>query len=61
MAQKKVFLSFDFDNNLEIKNSFIAQAGLPDSPFSINDYSLREAHPIVMSIIRPTDLASNCR
>lgn len=45
MAKKKVFLSFDFDNDLNLKNSFISQAKLPDSPFSINDFSLKEAHP----------------
>lgn len=45
MAKKKVFLSFDFDNDLNLKNSFIHQAKQPDSPFSINNFSLQEAHP----------------
>lgn len=45
MAKKKVFLSFDFDNDKNLKNSFIAQAKLPDSPFSVNDFSLKEAYP----------------
>ena len=45
MAKKKVFLSFDYDNDLKLKGSFTSQAKHPDSPFSINDYSLKEAHP----------------
>ena len=43
MAKKKVFLSFDFDNDLNLKYSFIQQAKQPDSPFSINNFSLQEA------------------
>ncbi len=45
MAKKKVFVSFDYDNDLNLKSSFISQAKHPDSPFSVNDYSLKEAHP----------------
>jgi len=45
MAKKKVFLNFDFENDKKLKNSSIAQAKLPDSPFSVNDFSLREAYP----------------
>ena len=45
MAKKKVFLSFDYDNDLQLKGSFISQAKNPDSPFSINDFSLQEAFP----------------
>ncbi len=45
MAKKKVFLSYDYDNDLNLKNAFIGQAKHPDSPFSVNDYSLKEAHP----------------
>ena len=45
MAKKKVFLSFDFDNDKQLKGSFVSQAKHPDSPFSINDFSLEEAYP----------------
>ena len=38
----RVFISFDFDHDEELRNSLVAQAKLPDSPFSIGDYSLRE-------------------
>jgi hypothetical protein len=44
MAKKKVFVSFDY-NDKHLKSTFIGQARLPDSPFSISDFSLQEAHP----------------
>lgn len=44
MAKKKVFVSFDY-NDKELKSTFIGQAGLPDSPFSITDFSLKEVQP----------------
>lgn len=43
MAKKKAFISFDYDYDLEIKNALVAQAANPDSPFSINDLSIKEA------------------
>lgn len=43
MAKKKAFISFDYDYDLEIKNALVAQAANPDSPFSINDMSIKEA------------------
>lgn len=45
MAKKKVFLSFDYDNDLNLKNAFTSQVKHPDSPFSVNDYSLKEVYP----------------
>jgi hypothetical protein len=45
MSKKKVFISFDFDNNLDLKNLLVGQAKLPDSPFEISDWSLKEAGP----------------
>lgn len=44
---KKVFVSFDWDNNRNIKNFVMGQAKLPTSPFSGIDYSMREAAPQV--------------
>lgn len=46
-AKKKprVFVSFDFDNDLALKHFVIGQAKLPDSPFEVIDHSLREAAP----------------
>lgn len=37
----RAFISFDFDHDEELRNSLVGQAKLPDSPFSIADYSLR--------------------
>ena len=41
--RKKVFISFDYDHDEELKNALVAQAYNPDSPFSINDMSIKEA------------------
>lgn len=45
MAKKKVFVSFDYDNDRHLKSTLIGQAKLPDSPFSIADFSLKETKP----------------
>lgn len=45
MTKKKVFISFDFDNDLKLKNLLAGQAKLSDSPFEISDWSLKEAAP----------------
>lgn len=44
-AKKKprVFVSFDFDNDLALKNFILGQAKLADSPFEVIDHSLKEA------------------
>lgn len=42
---KKVFVSFDFDNDKGIKNFVMGQAKLPTSPFSGADWSMKEAAP----------------
>lgn len=46
MAKKRVFVSFDFDNDKILKDFFIGQAKLPDSPFEVFDTSLKEAAPL---------------
>lgn len=45
MAKKKVFVSFDFDNDKTLKEFIIGQARLADSPFEVIDFSLKEAAP----------------
>ena len=45
MPETKVFVSFDFDNDKVLKDFIIGQAKLPDSPFEVSDYSLKEAAP----------------
>ena len=43
MAKKRVFISFDYDHDLDLKNLLIGQAKNEDSPFEIADWSLKEA------------------
>ena len=45
MSKKKVFISFDYDNDLNLKNLLAGQAKLEDSPFDISDWSMKEAAP----------------
>ena len=45
MPKKKVFVSYDFDNDKVLKDFIIGQAKLPDSPFEVSDHSLKEAAP----------------
>lgn len=45
MAKKKVFISFDFDNDKTLKDFMVGQSKLEDSPFEISDFSLKEAAP----------------
>jgi len=42
---KKVFVSFDFVNDKALKDFIIGQAKLPDSPFGVIDFSLKEEIP----------------
>ena len=46
MAKKRVFISFDFDNDRVLKEFVIGQSKLPDSPFEVIDTSLKEAAPM---------------
>ena len=43
MAKTRVFISFDYDHDQDLKNALVGQAGLPDSPFEISDWSVKEA------------------
>ena len=45
MAKKRVFVSFDFDNDKTLKDFIVGQARNPDAPFEIVDTSLKEAAP----------------
>ena len=42
-SRKKVFVSFDYDNDKFLKDSLIGQSKLEQSPFQVYDCSLREA------------------
>ena len=61
MARKRVFISFDFDNDADLRDNLVAQSKLPDSPFSMVDCSLRAAYDErwrqrVRNVIRGADL-----
>lgn len=43
MKKKKVFISFDYDHDSDIKGALVAQAENDDSPFEISDMSIKEA------------------
>ena len=45
MSKKRAFVSFDFDNDKVLKDFIIGQAKLPDSPFEVADWSMKEAAP----------------
>lgn len=42
MARKKLFVSFDFDNDSALKMLFVNQTKHPDAPFDIWDSSVKE-------------------
>ncbi len=63
MAIKRVFISFDFDHDEELRDALVGQAKNPDSPFSIADWSVHEAFDSnwrqkVRERIRRTDLTT---
>ncbi len=43
--KKRVFISFDYDNDRALKSFVRGQARHPDTPFGITDWSKREAAP----------------
>jgi len=45
MATSRVFISFDFDHDEELKHSLVGQARQADSPFSISDWSIKQELP----------------
>lgn len=44
--KKRVFVTFDFDNDKTLKEFIIGQSKLADSPFEVVDCSLKEAQPM---------------
>lgn len=43
MAKKRTFISFDYDNDSDLKTLLVGQAKNDDSPFEIIDMSIKEA------------------
>ena len=61
MAKKRVFISFDFDNDADLRDNLVAQSKHRESPFSIVDCSVRAPYDEkwrrkVRSIISNADL-----
>ena len=42
MTNKSAFVSFDYDNDNDLRGNLVAQAKRSDSPFSITDWSVKE-------------------
>jgi hypothetical protein len=45
MAKTPVFISFDYDHDLDLKTMVVGQGKLPDSPFEIEDWSVKDESP----------------
>ena len=43
MSKKRVFISFDYDHDSDLKTLLVGQARNSDSPFEITDMSIKEA------------------
>ena len=61
MAAKRAFISFDFDHDEDLRNLLAGQAKNPDTPFEIQDRSVKEPmtgdwKEKVRTRIRKTDL-----
>lgn len=42
MAKQRIFTSFDFDHDVNLKTLLIGQARNPDTPFELADWSVKE-------------------
>jgi len=42
---KRVFISYDYDNDSTLQEFLVGQSRLPDSPFTIADWSIKVASP----------------
>jgi hypothetical protein len=42
MTKKRIFISFDYDNDWDVKTMLAGQAKHPDSPFDFTDASVKE-------------------
>lgn len=41
MSKKKIFVSFDFDNDRELKNAIVAKSQNADAPFKVANWSMK--------------------
>ena len=56
----RVFISFDFDHDLDLKNLLVGQSRHPDSPFFIDDWSIKYASKGWKSLVRDRIRRSDC-
>jgi len=61
MTAKRAFISFDFDHDEDLRNLLVGQAKHPDTPFAIQDWSVKapmtgDWKAKVRARIRSTDL-----
>lgn len=42
MTKKRIFISFDFDHDEDLRNLLVGQSKNPDSPFELADWSVKE-------------------
>lgn len=42
MAKPRIFISFDYDHDWFLKEAIVGQSKLPDSPFELADWSIKE-------------------
>ena len=42
MAKTRAFISFDYDHDAFLKEAIVGQSKLPDSPFELADWSVKE-------------------
>lgn len=42
MSKVRVFISFDYDHDSDLKTMLVGQAKNEDSPFEIDDWSVKE-------------------
>ncbi len=57
---KRIFVSFDFDNDKTLKDFLIGQSRNADSPFEVTDQSLKEAAPERDWLARARTAISRC-
>ena len=43
--RRNVFISFDYDHDISLKNALVGQSRYQNSPFDVRDYSMKEAAP----------------
>ena len=43
MSKKRVFISFDYDHDETLKTFLVGQSKLPDSPFELADWSIKQS------------------